>query len=272
MTSNPDRPEWKGELLAGLGLVGGLRLDAGDAAGARTAFEQALAIARELAANDPQRRPDVVLALTDLQAATDDPDARLALLDEALGMLNALKTEDVLTEQQAGWIPWAEGTRAEVLRLIGKKRFAAGDLEGALAAYEGGLAAYRALASASPDDESLRQAEATVLGNIAFTRLFTRQYAESEVASRQAIAIAPDALWLATNLAHALMLQDRIEEADGLYLGNRGTTFADQSWEEIVLADFAELRASGIDHPHMAEIERIFASPEAPPAEPASAD
>lgn len=38
----------------------------------------------------------------------------------------------------------------------------------------------------------------------------------------------------------------------------RGKKIDDKSWEEVILADFRELNAKGITHPHMAEIERLF--------------
>ena len=61
-----------------------------------------------------------------------------------------------------------------------------------------------------------------------------------------------------TNLAHALMLQGKIADADALYLGNRGEIVGQDIWEQVILADFAALRKAGINHPHMAEIEAIF--------------
>lgn len=259
VATDPDSLDRQTELLVSLRRIGELRLDAGDANGGLAAFTEGLAVARRLAAADPRKRTDVVVSLADIQSVTEDPEVRRDLLDEALGLLGELQSDGALTADQEGWIAWAQGVRAEVLGLVGKKKLAAGDPAGALAAYDEGLAAYRALAAAEPDNNTLQQALSALLGKVAFARLFAGQYSESETASREAIALDPDGTWLETNLAHALMLQDRLAEADRIYLDNRGVTFGDRLWEDVVLGDFEALRAAGVSHIHMAEIERIFA-------------
>lgn len=58
------------------------------------------------------------------------------------------------------------------------------------------------------------------------------------------------------------MLRGQVDQARKLHLQNRGLVVMEgRTWKEAVLADFAELRRAGIDHPLMAEIEASFAAP-----------
>jgi hypothetical protein len=80
-------------------------------------------------------------------------------------------------------------------------------------------------------------------------------------AADQAIALAPEKIWLYTNRAHALMFLKRVDEARALYLQFRGEkkVQGEKSWETIVVEDFAELRKAGLTHSLMDEIEKRFA-------------
>jgi hypothetical protein len=57
------------------------------------------------------------------------------------------------------------------------------------------------------------------------------------------------------------MFLGREDEARRLYIGRRGQQEAEgkKSWETMILEDFAELRAGGLGHPLMDEIEKQFA-------------
>jgi hypothetical protein len=81
-------------------------------------------------------------------------------------------------------------------------------------------------------------------------------------AADQAISLAPEKIWLYTNRAHALMFLGRVDEARALYLQYRGVknVIGEDSWETVVLADFAELRKTKLSHPLMDEIEKLFAA------------
>ena len=146
------------------------------------------------------------------------------------------------------------------------------DPPGALAAWREKLDLVRALFVARPDDAARRRNLAGAWADVAWGGLFTGDLADSEAASREAIALEPGETAFLVKLAHVLMLTGRIEAADAIYLGQRGTMLGDRRWEEVVLDDFHALRSKNVDHPHMAEIERIFASPDPVPAEPAAAE
>jgi hypothetical protein len=99
---------------------------------------------------------------------------------------------------------------------------------------------------------------ANSLGAFSFASVLAENFSQAESASREAIVIAPGEIWIETNLAHALMLQGKLGDADAVYSGNRGKMIGDQTWEQVVVDDFAMLREAGIDHPHMAEVEAGF--------------
>ena len=99
-----------------------------------------------------------------------------------------------------------------------------------------------------------------VLGGLSHTLLFVRDFAKALESADEAIALAPDEIWLHTNRAHALMFLGRVDEARALYLKHRGAknVGGKGSWETVILDDFAELRKAGLTSPLMDEIEKKF--------------
>ena len=73
-------------------------------------------------------------------------------------------------------------------------------------------------------------------------------------------------IWLYAHRAHALMYLGRGDEARTLYLRYRDrknvfdVTSNPMSWDQFVLAQFAELRQAGRARPLMDEIEKLFAN------------
>jgi hypothetical protein len=60
--------------------------------------------------------------------------------------------------------------------------------------------------------------------------------------------------------AHALMFAGRVDEARALYLQYRGREVAPgKTWEADIHEDFVALRAKGLRHPLMDEIDATFA-------------
>jgi len=55
--------------------------------------------------------------------------------------------------------------------------------------------------------------------------------------------------WLYTNLAHALMFLNRVDDAQSIYLQRRGEKLGNKSWEDTILEHFSELRRAGLSHP-----------------------
>ena len=100
------------------------------------------------------------------------------------------------------------------------------------------------------------------VGSIAYSFLLARDFGRALEAADQAIALAPDLVWLHANRAHALMLLGREGEARTLYLRYKGKEkiLSDKSWETAILEDFAELRQAGLAHSMMDEIEKLLAT------------
>jgi tetratricopeptide (TPR) repeat protein len=146
---------------------------------------------------------------------------------------------------------------------IGDVLKAQGALAEALAIYREALAIRQDLAKAEPDNAARRddiEYTARRIGGLAYRFLLARDFAAALDAADEAIALAPGVIWLNANRAHALMFLDRAGEARALYLKFRGMEKAqdEKSWDEVVLADFAELSAKGLTHPLMDEIEQAF--------------
>ncbi len=101
---------------------------------------------------------------------------------------------------------------------------------------------------------------ASEYGNQAYYLLFAREFVESENMSHKAIALDGTKTWLLTNLASALMFQDKIKEADAILDAHRGEIMPDMmTWEKLVAADFKLFREKGLDHPHIAVVLARFA-------------
>jgi tetratricopeptide (TPR) repeat protein len=146
---------------------------------------------------------------------------------------------------------------------VGDVLVAQGDLTAALQAYREDLAIAERLAKADPSNAGWQrdlQTSIGKIGNLAYNFVLARQFDIALEAADQAIALAPEETWLYTIRAHALMFLYRIDEARALYLKYRGETnvSGDESWEVVILEDFAELRKAGLSHPLMDEIESKF--------------
>jgi len=86
--------------------VGDFKLQIGDPAGARNAYLEGLALARQLAAADPnnlQWQGDVVVSLWKLATATSDRSAKISVLHEALDLVERLEAQGALRPNQRNW-------------------------------------------------------------------------------------------------------------------------------------------------------------------------
>jgi predicted Zn-dependent protease len=91
--------------------------------------------------------------------------------------------------------------------------------------------------------------------------VLARSFSQALNVAEEAIALAPEKIWLYANRADALMFLGRADQARTLYLKYRGRqkVDGDNSWEAEILEDFAELQKAGLRHPLMVEIEKDFA-------------
>ena len=113
------------------------------------------------------------------------------------------------------------------------------------------------------DDRASLQSLAGDLGGIAWQFVLAREFAKGLEASDQAIALAPNKIWLYVNRAHALMFLGRIDEARAIYLEYRGRqkVVGEDSWDTILRNDFADLRTASLSDPLMDAIEKQLSAP-----------
>jgi tetratricopeptide (TPR) repeat protein len=148
---------------------------------------------------------------------------------------------------------------------IGDVQVAQGNLPAALASYQAGLAIGERLVARDASNTQWRNDLQFIIGrigNLAYRFVLARDFSRALEAADQVISLAPDEVWVHGNRAHALMFLGREDEARALYLRYRGekNVQGEKSWEAATIADFAEMRAAGLVHPLMDEIERRFAA------------
>ncbi len=254
--ADPSRTTMRLDLAINFSLIGDLA-QASDPSAAAEAYGEALAIRRALTDEQPDdagRQAELAGALEKvgmLQAMAGNGDAAVATMAEIIAArrrVAEIAPDDLGARQQLG----------NDLERFGNLQMVIGNPPAALAAWQDNLAVRQALAEALPDDPDIRRKLAGAYANVAFAELFAGDFAGSEAASRKAMELAPGETVFTTNLAHALMLEGRLEDADALYLGNRGIDLGGRRWEDVIRADFDALRRQGVEHPHMAEIERLY--------------
>jgi hypothetical protein len=96
---------------------------------------------------------------------------------------------------------------------------------------------------------------AAVLVNVVWYALLARAFDKGLAASERAVALLPDHPSAAVNRAHALLFSDRTREARAAYLKGKGREWDGKKWEDVITADFAELRKAGVVHPMTIRIE-----------------
>jgi tetratricopeptide (TPR) repeat protein len=138
------------------------------------------------------------------------------------------------------------------------------DHSGMIAAYKSAVAVRERIASLVENAEvaaagSPGTKTAEKLGSLAWGALLARQFDLALASSQRATALAPDLIWLQTNLAHALMFLDRRDEARAVFLSYRGKSTANgKPWEHFVLEDFGIFRRADLTSPLMEDIERAL--------------
>jgi tetratricopeptide (TPR) repeat protein len=262
--TDPANKGWQRDL--GLSYTGiGLMLELqGNFDEALTRYRDSLAIAELLATTDPANtgwQRDLGSSYSrigDVLVRQDKLEDALKSYRDGLAIAERLVTAD---PGNAGWqrdLGLSYTNIGAVLQRQGK-------LDEALKSYRAGLAIAERLAALDQSNfqwQNDLQSSADKIGGLAYDFVLARDFATALEVSELVISIAPNKIWLRTNLAHALMFLGRVDEARSLYLRYRGEKKVDDEkpWETIVLDDFAEMRKAGLTHPLMDEIEKLFAA------------
>jgi hypothetical protein len=123
------------------------------------------------------------------------------------------------------------------------------------------LERYMAFLTASPP----RRADADTsgisgnYGNLSFEYLLTGSFPKALEAARRGLEIEPTAEWIEVNLAHALLLSGRQQEAIEHYMKARKGTFGPRSILDATREDFDILKGLGFGHPAMDAILKQMA-------------
>lgn len=98
------------------------------------------------------------------------------------------------------------------------------------------------------------------LGNTSYNELFVRQYNAALKDSIKALELAPNEIWIKTNIAHALLFLNRFDEAKAIYekSANEKIFSGKKIFRQVVLEDFKKFREYHIDHPDMKKIEQLY--------------
>ena len=106
---------------------------------------------------------------------------------------------------------------------------------------------------------ALRPNDAQAYGTATWVRLFSGAYAEGRDSALKSLQIDKTQIWVRINLAHAYLLEGQFEWARSIYLGDGGKPEdGDKTRAQRALADFADLRASGVDEVELARMEKLL--------------
>jgi FkbM family methyltransferase len=182
------RPERRGSTVT-LTRVGDAHLFAGDRAGALTAYEKSLGIARTPAAADPGNaatQRDLSVTLTrvgDARLSLEDSTGALAAYEESVGIARTLAAPDpgdAVGQRDLG----------VSLAKLGNARLAMGDYVGAMASSKESLKIARTLAAADPGDAVWQRDLSVILLTVGDARLATGDRAGAPAAYEESLKIA----------------------------------------------------------------------------------
>ena len=114
-----------------------------------------------------------------------------------------------------------------------------------------------------PEDADRQSSLLDAYVSLSWHQIFARDFAGALASTDAAMKIDPSDLYVATNRAHALLLLGRTQEADAIYLGNRGKkmeTDSDTTWDQTILKDFDDLEAAGITNPEIPRLRKLLSS------------
>jgi WD40 repeat protein/tetratricopeptide (TPR) repeat protein len=261
--AEPGHADLQENVAYALRLLGDALAADGKGSEATAAYRESIAIRQKLVAAEPENaNRQNALAYVDEHLAD-------ALLTVGKGTdAVAIYKEALAVRQKMAAAEPDDAQRQKDLAYDNEHLAAALEAEGqhadAITHYRDVLAIRENLAAGVEREETAAKgkpgvATANELGGLAWYALFARNFDEVLVTSRRAAELAPDLIWIRTNLAHALMFLNRTDEARSVYFEFRGKkTLKGEVWEALVLEDFATFRKAGLVNPLMDEIEKSF--------------
>ncbi|MCB2077063.1 MAG: toll/interleukin-1 receptor domain-containing protein [Novosphingobium sp.] len=249
--------DWQQDLGTAHNKLGDMLLAAGDGAGALEQYEAHLAIAGRLHESDPAWRP----WRHALMIAGERMGNAAYTLGAGVRALTAFEAALAHARELAGTATVAGGGLDDLSRLMRSTTLAAADVNGngdAAGRAQSMVEDFRQIASASGAGD-VAGYEAPLLSDAAWFQLLNGEFGKALVSSREAAALAPDAVLYQSNLAHALMFAGETDKARDIYLAHMDAeTIGGMNWQAYIASDFKALREAGYTHPLMDEIETAF--------------
>ena len=153
------------------------------------------------------------------------------------GLQDALKGENKLSMEELQATLEALATKVEAMQNKGNQEVENGS---------------QPVAKSASDYQSLL---ARNYCTVSWYSLFIKEYAQSEQSARKALELDSTYIVSKTNLAHALLFQNRFSEAETIY---NELVQADETYAEVLLSDFKDLeRADVIPDERKADVEKI---------------
>ncbi|NET31443.1 MAG: tetratricopeptide repeat protein [Cyanothece sp. SIO1E1] len=111
-----------------------------------------------------------------------------------------------------------------------------------------------------PENVILKTYLASEYNSLAYYSLFIRDFIAAEQNAKRGLILDPSSPWLESNLAPALLLQGKFQEAQAIYASKKGKSMGPLgAWNDIFLEDLQKLEESDITHPDVEKI-RAFLS------------
>ncbi len=133
-----------------------------------------------------------------------------------------------------------------------------GDEAKALEMMEPAAAGYDELAGMKQTPESMSIA-AEMCGRLAWLQLKNNQPVAAEKSSLRGVDLDSSIAWIKTNLAHALLLNGKTDQAMTLYAAEKNTVIGDgRTFGQASLDDFTEFEKAGITHPDVEKVRALY--------------
>jgi hypothetical protein len=110
------------------------------------------------------------------------------------------------------------------------------------------------LVTLAPTVENKEKAT-NAFGVLAWYQVLNKDGAAAEASARRALEFTPDTTLVNVNLAHALLLNGKRDEAEALYMSERSKDAGDgRTVRDVILEDFTAMEEAGIETPAIGEI------------------
>ena len=120
------------------------------------------------------------------------------------------------------------------------------DIPSALQMAEPSARGYAEMATANASPENNEKA-ADALNRLGWFQMLSGNGSAAEASARQALALVPNSAFIQVNLAHALLVNGKRDEARGIYMKVRSQSAGDgRTMRDVILEDFNVMQKAGV--------------------------